>query len=238
MKRISVYLILSIFSVFVLNAACVPYGGVKGNGKVAKEERSVENFKGIRVGGAFNVYLKQGDQVQLLVEADENLLPVIRTEVKSGVLVISTEEGIRNATKLNIYISCKTLENLDVSGAAEIIGETPLRMNALEIDASGASDIELEIEASRFHIDMSGAAEAEISGKASNMQVDVSGASKLEADELEVAVCNAEASGSSRVKLWVSEKLDVTASGASSVDYTGDPLTNLKESGAADVDKK
>lgn len=238
MRKISIYLIISTLSVFMLNAACVPFDGIKGNGKVEKEERSVEDFKGIRVGGAFDIYLRQDSETKLMIEADENILPIIRTEVKNGILVISTDEGIRNATELNIYLSCKTLENIDVSGAAEITGETAFTMDELYIDASGASDIELQIKTSMLVLDLSGATEVELSGKASNAKMDISGAAELEAGDLQIAACNIDASGSASADLKVSEKLEVEASGASNVDYRGDPLLMVKESGAADVDKK
>ena len=59
------------------SSGCMYMGGIKGNGNVVKETREVSSFDGIKVGGAFNVYLSQSGTESLTIEADENLLPVI-----------------------------------------------------------------------------------------------------------------------------------------------------------------
>ena len=115
---------------FLLTSSCTyAYKGIKGNGNVVKQERDVSSFSGIEVGGAFRVYLTQGSSEKLVVEADENLLEVIETEVKGSTLKIRTTEDIRDSKELNIYITFKNLEEPDISGACQMTGENKFKYN-------------------------------------------------------------------------------------------------------------
>ena len=71
-------LFLGVSSLF---AGCHYIGGVRGDGNVIKETRSVSSFNGIEISGAFDVYLKQGTTEEVIIEADDNILPLIRTDV-------------------------------------------------------------------------------------------------------------------------------------------------------------
>lgn len=239
MKKLNVVhlMILFLFVSGIATASVLP-GNIRGNGKIEKEERKVESFKGVVAGGAFDVYLKQGNETSLFVEADENLLPVIKTEVRGDILRISTTEGIKNSNKLNIYITMPLLEKLEVSGACEVKGEGRFNMENLELEASGASEVELIINTSSLDLTMSGSSEVELSGNASEFEVQLSGASELEAFELITDKCEIEASGASSADIYVNIELEVNASGASDINYKGEAYSKADVSGAASLDKK
>ncbi len=195
--------------------------GVKGDGNVVKQERSVSPFTGIEVGGAFQVYLTQGGSESLVVEADENLLDLIETEVRNNTLMIRTKKDIRDPKALNVYVTFKELNNLDISGACQLSAEDKLKFGDMDMDCSGASQIDLKFSASKLSIDCSGASQMELYGAAENMDLDLSGASHLDASDLEVKVCNADVSGASHGKINVTGELYAEVSGAASLKYKG-----------------
>jgi len=226
-------------AIFIFQSGCTyAFKGIRGDGKVVKQEREISSFDGIDVGGAFEVFLTQGETEKLVIEADENLLDIIDTEVRGGTLNIRTTEDIRESTKLNIYITFKDLEEIDVSGACDMIGENKFKLGDIELDCSGASELELKFSASHVEMDCSGASNAELFGSAQSVNLDLSGASKLDAIDLEVAVYDAEVSGASHGKIFVTEELSVEVSGAAHLKYKGEP--RIKEhdvSGAASLKK-
>ena len=81
-----------------LTTACqfdINLGQVNGNGNVLTEERPVsESFTAIRGSAGLDVFLEQGDEAKIVVEADENLLDIIETEIVEGKLKIGTKENI------------------------------------------------------------------------------------------------------------------------------------------------
>lgn len=230
---------LTMAIILVFQSGCTyAFKGIKGDGNVVKKERSVSSFDGIDVGGAFNVFLTQGETEKLVVEADENLHEFIETEVRGSTLKIKTTEDINSSTKLNIYITFKDLKDLDVSGACDLVGENKFKLGDLDLDCSGASEMELKLSAGNINMDCSGASNAELLGSAQSLNLDLSGASKLDAIDLEVASCDADASGASHGKIFVTEELSVEVSGAASLKYKGEP--RIKEhdvSGAGSLKK-
>ncbi len=208
---------------------------VRGNGNVKKETRKVSSFNAIDISSAFEIYLTQGNSESLVIEADENLLDVIITEVRGGVLKIYVDENIRNSKTMKAYISFKMLSMIELSGACNLHGENRFKLNNLEIEVSGASDIQMDFTASKVYLDLNGASEIEFSGSANQLIIDASGASDLHAQDFEVKDCSIDASGASTIRVFVTDELSVDASGASTVRYKGSPGISIDTSGASSI---
>ncbi|MCF8368609.1 MAG: DUF2807 domain-containing protein [Bacteroidales bacterium] len=238
LKQSSVLAVLVLF-LLTFSASCTyAYKGIRGNGKVVKQERSVSSFTGIDVGGAFKVFLTQGDKESIVVEADENLLDAIDTEVRGKTLNIDTNEDIKDSEALNIYITFVNLEDLDISGACQLTGENKFKLNNLKVECSGASDVSLKMSASNVDLDCSGASKFDIYGMAESLVFDISGASNMDASDFEVKVCEADVSGASNGKVKVTGELSADVSGAGSLKYAGDPVIKHHDvSGAGSLRK-
>jgi len=220
------------------SAGCNYLEGISGNGNVVKETRNVSSFDGIKIGGAFKVFLSQGNTESVVIEADENLMSIIETDVRGGKLVVGTEENIRHSKKLNIYITVKTLKNIDVSGAVEMKSEGKLELENLDFQGSGASEITLNFTADHVEGDFSGASEIEFEGSAKSCRLDMSGASELKAEGFEVTAFDLVLSGAGDADIHVTGKLNARVSGAANVRYTGDPKVDSEISGAGSVKRR
>ena len=197
----------------------INFKGEKGSGKIATQQRDAKGFKSVEVGGAFLVEITAQKDFSVEVEADDNLLPLIKTEVENGVLEIEAEKRLSPTGQIKIRISAPDIDNLQVSGAAN------LTLN--------------EVNNSSLSVDSSGAAKVKIAGETSKLAIDVSGASKIDAEELKASNANVDASGASHVEINVSDELSVDASGASRIVYSGTPSAiHKKTSGASSVSQK
>lgn len=198
----------------------VHFGSVEGSGQMVSEVRSVEKFHGVDVGGVFRVEIVAGSQTGVEIEADDNLLPLIRTHVDhSGILHIDCERRIKSQNDIRVRVTTPDIDDLDVSGAANVT-ITGLKNDGINVDASGASRIK-------------------VSGETAKLTVDISGATKVDADDLEAVNAHVGASGASNATVNVSGKLAADLSGASHVTYSGSPTSvEKKTSGAASVTAK
>ena len=98
------------------------YNSKKGSGNITTENRTVtEKFTGLDVSSAIELTIEQSDKTEIIVEADDNLQSSIITEVKNGMLVISSEPylNIRNGTR-KVKVKLPTIENLEASSASSI----------------------------------------------------------------------------------------------------------------------
>jgi len=195
------------------------FRGTKGSGHNRSEFRDVRDFKSVDVGGVFHVEVTEQKDFSVEVEADDNLLPMIKTEVRGGKLEIETDGKISPKSTIRIRISAPNIEELEVSGVANVTVN--------------------DLKNANFAIDSSGASKIKVAGTTSGLTVDVSGATKVDADALTSSSAEVEASGASHVYVNVSGNLRADASGASHITYSGSP-TNVekKSSGASRISPK
>lgn len=193
--------------------------GVQGSGTSKTESRNVSGFTKVNAGGAINVEIAAQKDFSVTVEADDNLLTNIKTEVSGDTLKIYSEDRISPKTPIKVIISMPTIEGLDISGASSgsVVG---VSANSLDLKASGASKIKID-------------------GIAKELNADASGASTIDAENLKVEDADVEASGASKAVVAATNDLKADASGASKISYTGEPK-NIKQnsSGASSVTKK
>lgn len=237
MKTKSILLSLAFiaFSMMSFNASAKQ---IKGSGKVIKETRKAINFHAIDIGGAFEIELIKSNEEKVILETDDNIMPHIRVSVSGGELEVDNTEDINNPTELKVTIYYKSLDEVDISGAASLYSADVLESSHLELDCSGASEITLKLKVDIMEVDCSGASKLELEGKANTVEMDLSGASVIRAYGLEINNLELEASGAAVVKVLVLDKLSIDASGASSVRYKGSPSIDLHDaSGAASVRK-
>ncbi|MCK9203433.1 MAG: DUF2807 domain-containing protein [Bacteroidales bacterium] len=238
-KFFSVVLIICLsLGMSSLFASCHYIGGANGDGKVVKETRSVQSFSGIDISGAFDVYLKQGAIEEVIIEADDNILPLITTEVINGTLRIYSKHPIHHFTVMKAYLTIKDLKDIDVSGAVDLETTGKITVPELKIDASGSSDSKMDISVQRLNLDCSGASKFKFSGTAVNVRLDLSGASDIFAYDLFVENYDVEISGAGDAKINVSKKIKADISGAGTIRYKGSPTeVDQSVSGAGSIKK-
>jgi len=208
--------------------------------KAEKQDRKVGNFTKIEVSGAFNVILTQGSSASLTLEASEELLEKVISEVKGDKLILRLENNTRitGTDSPTAYISFINLEEIDLSGAVKISGTNTMKFENLEIEGSGASKVNLTLSANRLKCEASGASDIMLAGDASAFEADLSGASKIDAEELKTVNCTLDCSGASTSKVYVTGSLKVDGSGACKVIYTGNPKqVDSDMSGASKISK-
>lgn len=222
MKKLGLIVFVSALLVGLLsalNCSVGNFGGVKGSGNAKTEKRNVSGFDEIEASGAVSLEIVAQKDFSVEVEADDNLLSFIETEVSGDTLKIYSEDRISPKTKINIKVSMPKIEDLEVSGASSA-NVANVNADSLELKASGASKIKID-------------------GTAKELNADASGASTIDAENLKTEDAEIEASGASKAIVSATNDLEVDASGASKITYIGEPK-NIKQdsSGASSVTKK
>jgi hypothetical protein len=212
---------------------------VYGNKKVVTKERKTESFTGVKVSAGIDVYLKQGNNEAVSVEADENLQEYILTEVRGGVLNVYSEYNIRDAERKRVYVTMKEVNSIKTTSAGDVIGETPIKSDRLELSASSAGDIKLEVTAKDISIDISSSGDITLSGETDKLKVDLSSAGDLKAYDLKAREADVSVSSAGDADVNVSEKIIARASSAGDINYKGDPkYVDAHSSSAGGVHKR
>lgn len=228
------------FTLSLVFGACSSNFGQKGNGNVISQDREImENFSEISGSAGLNIFLTQGNENKVTVEADENLQQYIKTDVKDGKLRITTSQNIGWSKAKKVYVTFIEVNSIEASSGSDIVGNSVIKSENISLKSSSGSDLKLEIFSKSVTAQTSSGSDMEISGKATSLSAKASSGSDLDAKELLVINCIAEASSGSDIKVNVKEKLDANASSGADINYYGNPTqVNENKSSSGSVTKK
>jgi hypothetical protein len=224
-------------------ASCQEFMGkrVHGNGNIRTEDHPVSNFKNVEVNGAAKVMVSQNDHSSVKVEADENLLPYIEVIQQGDRVIIREKHGYHliPSGDLVVYVATPVFNNIDVSGACDIIGQTRItNPEALEMQVSGAGDIKMEVDAPTLEAGVSGSGSIYLKGQTKDVTLNLSGAGHAHCYDLLAENTKVDISGAGSAEVYASVKLDAEVSGAGSVTYKGNATdVNQHVGGAGSVHK-
>ena len=202
------------------------------------------SFNKIKISGGIDLFLSQSDNEAVAVSAaEEKFKEAIKTEIDNGTLKIYYDDGNKNWNlknkKLRAYVSFKSLEKLNASGACDVLVSGNIAVESLDMQLSGACDFKGIVKVNTLKLNLSGASDVKISGTANTVDIESSGASDVKGYELVTDVCNAKASGASDINITVNKELNASASGASDIYFKGTGLIkNIHSSGASTVSRK
>lgn len=202
----------------------------------AQQTRTVDNFTGIKAGDELHITLIQADTSLLKINAPENIQSQIKSEVKDGILTLSTEGNIKDDQDITITITVKSLNSLEIFGAASIKSENKLTCDNMALTSEGIGDIDLEITATEIKSKIGGTGNVTLRGSTQFLEAVISGTGNLKATDLEANKVIARVSGTGDAKINVSQSLNADVSGAGSVIYKGSPVDRaVNISGAGSV---
>jgi hypothetical protein len=191
---------------------------VAGSGNRQTQKREVASFTSISTNGAFHIEVVAQKSLALEIEADDNILPLVKMEVSNNVLHIKPDKNYSVREPIIIRIAVPNLEGVSSNGAGKI-------------DVAGLNN-------EKFEIDLNGATAIRVSGETKLVDIDTNGAGNIDTSKLRAARAVVASKGVSRVEVHAADQLDVNVSGPSSVVYSGDPVVNKTVNGPGSVQKK
>ena len=208
----------------------------KDYGPEKKVVREVGMFTAIEVSDGIDVYLTQGELEPLVVEAQEQLIDDLITVVKDDVLKIYIDRATTFMKTARVHVTVPNIKKIETSGGSDLIAETVIVGRELILEASGGSDIKIEVEVEHLGIKTSGGSDVDVSGTADKLVARTSGGSDLSGFGLVVHKAKLESSGGSDIEIHVLDELSAIASGGSDIVYKGNPSDlKIESSSSADV---
>ena len=192
--------------------------GVRGSGKRETQKRDIQPFTSVSSEGAFNIEIVAQKTQSVEIEGDDNILPLIGTDVSGNTLTIKSQKAFSVSEPITLRIAVADLTALHVSGAGSV------EITGLKND--------------HFSIECDGAPSVKVSGSTKNLNINTSGAGKIDTHALHAATGVVDSKGVAKIDVDVKDELDVTISGPSTVTYEGDPKINKTIHGPGKVEKR
>lgn len=206
-----------------------------GRGEVIEESFDIDDVHAISLRLDATVYLTQGDQREVRILTQPNIIDEIDFRVRNNRLVIDNDRCLRNYEPIEIYITIPQIRELNISGSGSIISESQLIVDDLQLNISGSGTMDLVIEGDDVEARLSGSGDMHLEGTIDEMDYLVSGSGNLHGFGLETQSADITISGSGNVELTVLERLDVHISGSGDVYYRGNPSIDSRISGSGKI---
>lgn len=240
MKKLSVLVCAGLISL-----SCSAQWGktIKGNGNNVTIERNTGDYDGVAVSGWFDVDLVAGNEGEITLQGEENLLEYIITEVKDGKLVIKTEKGVNLKPKnwnsgIRITVPIESISSVSMSGSGDIVGKTKIKSGKFSTAMAGSGDITLDLETNSVDASMSGSGDINLSGTTVDFDATISGSGDIEAYDLKADHVSATISGSADIQVTAKKSIKARVSGSGDISYRGNPeKIDTKTSGSGDISK-
>ena len=206
--------------VLVLLLGGCGFSGVQGSGNVVSESRNVSDIRGVELSGDGNLEIEQSGTESLTISADDNILPLLKSEVRNGRLILSERENIdfQAAKRVRYKLAVKNLNEIGLSGDGHV-------------DAKG-------VVTDKLKISISGDGDIRTAGNAEEQEINVSGDGSYKGQDLNSKIARVNISGDGSATLTVSDKLNANISGDGSVEYSGNPTVSQNISGDGSVRKR
>lgn len=217
-------------------------GGVPGSGNVQTEKRHPGAFETISLDlPPADIIIQQGEEETVEIEAEDNLIPQISTELVSGRLTVKNKEPdwndrVNPSKPVKLTITAKNLKEIDFSAGVGSLEVNDLQSDRLKMVLSGGAQVRLNgIQVDLLDSVLSGAGDIQASGTADEIKLILSGLGNFNAIDLKSNKANIELSGMGGATVRVEEELTATITGAGSVIYVGSPHVKQNVTGAGSV---
>ena len=136
------------------------------------------------------MYLTQGNSEKLTLEAKGVDEDRVISEVKNGTLKLYIERkgftgwNFGRSSYVKAYLTFRQLNSLQASGGADVFGQGRLSFNELNLEASGGSNVKVDLKANKVNAEASGGADALLQGSARTLNASASGGADLDARKL------------------------------------------------------
>jgi hypothetical protein len=257
--RHTILLATIILATLVLSACGIGDGKtVRGSGNVVEETRAVSGVSGVELATIGTLTIAVGDTESLRIEAEDNLMEYLETEVRNGRLSIETQDNIRLDAKrpVNYYLTVTGLDTIEISSSGDIqapdleaerfsiniSSSGDLEMGDLEADSltvriSSSGDVTMGVlDANTLEVDISSSGNLTIaSGQVKTQNITISSSGNYTAQDLESDEAVVRFSSSGSATIWVQDYLKANLSSSGDLRYRGNPTVDATTTSSGDV---
>lgn len=235
---ISILIILPLMAMACASLPAITINATRGSGKVISENRDVKDFQGVSLSGSGDLIITQGDSEALRIDAEDNIMPLIESDVRAGTLYLGLKPNVGSVittVPVKYYLSVKNLNAIDLAGSGSVQTDN-LKASSLTIISTGSGSVDIKVlTADTLKVTMSGSGSVSLAGKVGQQSAELTGSGSYDASSLDTQQATAILTGSGGMTVWARNSLNITISGSGSVNYYGKPSLNQNLTGSGEI---
>jgi hypothetical protein len=176
---------------------------IQGSGRIVRQGRQVPSFRRVETLGSEVVEIRFGPRRSLVVSADDNILPLITTEVHDGTLEIATRGSFRTRGPIRVWLTTPDLEEVNTSGSGDVLIH--------------------DVNNARLALTIHGSSDMQVTGRTGRLDVDIHGSGTARLATLAATDVQASVFGSGDAIVRATRELEARVFGSGTVRYVGRP---------------
>ena len=206
-----------------------------GSGVLKSEPRQVAEFHGVEARGSLKVLVTQDTPASVKVEADDNLLPILTTEVKDGILVLDAKRNYSTNNPVTVEVTVPVLDSLALGGSGSLTVQGELETKDLTVAVGGSGELTADGKFENVRCDLGGTGRVVLAGATGSESITMGGSGNMDASKLQATgKCDVVVAGSGQASVWADGPLSITIAGSGTVTHRGktqNPQTQVTGTG-------
>lgn len=214
---------------------------ITGSGRVTSETRPVAGIDSVTLEGLGDVVVQEGAAEALTIEAEDNLIPLITSEMQGATLRLGFDRAtwrdtLRPTQPIRFVLTVRDLRAFDLTGSGSFQANS-LHSPSLTLRLSGTGDLTIEhLDSQSLEVRLEGTGNITLAGQVNEQSVEITGSGQYQAGDLESQTARVTVSGTGDAVVWVQTDLAASLSGTGTINYWGAPSLSRRDiSGAGDI---
>jgi hypothetical protein len=220
---------------WISNIGSIQFGdfageSITGSGNVITEPRQVSNFDSVEFSIPGKLSIQQGSSESLTISAEDNIIPLLVTNVSGGTLTIRYKPGysIHSIRSPEFVLMVKDLKDIGVSSSGSV-SVRALKTGNLNLTISSSGSIIIDtLQANNITARISSSGDISLKGNANQLNLRISSSGDFQAADLQINSADVGISSSGNATLWVVKDLKANISSSGDVYYYGSPTVSQR----------
>lgn len=211
---------------------------VEGSGRLIDDARPATGFTRLILQAPLDVRLRAAAADGIVVRADDNIAPLIETQVKDGTLTIGLRPGasFRTHGKIVITVQARRIDAVVLRGSGDLRADR-IETDVFEATLQGSGDIAIERLAARaVAVSVAGNGDFRAAGSAETLGVVIDGSGDVHCFDLPARQVAVRIRGSGDARVHATGELKVDIDGSGDVRYRGSPQVSRAIRGSGSVE--
>ena len=214
---------------------------MRGSGRLVTERRTLAGFDRLAIFGDFEVELRQGTVEAVELTGDDDLLPLVETQIEAreGTRTLKIgprrDHDLRSSQPIRIRVELVRLAGISVAGGSRLKG-SGLRTGKLALAIGGSGDIALgALEAEGVAVSIGGSGRVTVDGRSPEAAVSIGGSGRASLSGLAADDVSVDIAGSGGAEVRAERRLAVSIAGSGRVRHSGAAMPTVSIVSSGDV---
>ena len=227
---------LVIISLAFVSTSCM--NCIDGDGPMTSENRQLDSFSKLEVNIGADVTIHPGDELQITINAQKNLMDIIEIRTKGSTLVIGSSQCIRSRDGIKVDLTVPTISSIKLNGSGSIRTKSIFKTDELEADINGSGTLAIDVNSKYLEVNINGSGEVIFNGSTDNLDIVINGSGDYRGLGLQTNKAEVTIRGSGDIHVYAKKSLEAEILGSGDVIYAGNPSVESTVKGSGNITKK